>query len=155
MRSFTMSAVYFEPTSNQQTGSDNNIFSFFLFSNIFFPSVLGPRESREKPSDSPGTPLWMILFIIILLLVATFLLGRSVKKRCSRPADQLRMSRVDRVEDQEMRDESLTTDHTELFHAGSQLNNNDSSNLSAHVRSAEHSGACAVSEDSSDRVGII
>ena len=89
----------------------------------------------------------MLLAIIALVYLA-------LKKRCSRPGNPPRMSREDAEEDQEIREESLVTDHTELMGAGSQLNN-ESSELSRQVGSAEPSGAYAADEDSSVRVSFI
>jgi len=107
-------------------------------------------ESASKPSDT-GTPEGTILLSIILLLAIIALVYLALKKRCSRPGNPPRMSREDAEEDQEIREESLVTDHTELMGAGSQLNN-ESSELSRQVGSAEPSGAYAADEDSSVRI---
>jgi len=61
------------------------------------------------------------------------------------------MSREDAIEDQEIREDLLVIDHTELLGEGSQLNN-ESSQLRQQVGSAEPSGACAADEDSSVRI---
>ena len=96
----------------------------------------------------------VILFAVILLLVTIFLVHRILRKRCSRPANPPRMPREDAIEDQEIREDLLVIDHTELLGEGSQLNN-ESSQLRQQVGSAEPSGACAADEDSSVRVSFI
>ena len=111
-------------------------------------SVQGERKS--KASDS-STPLVVILLItIILLLVAIFLFHRWWKKRSSTPADPPRMSREE-MEDQDIRDDSHVTDHTELMRADSQLND-QSPDLNQQVGCAEPSVENADRKDSSVKV---
>lgn len=99
--------------------------------------------------------MWVILFAtLFVLLVFIFLALGKLKKYFVRQADPLCMSREEMGEIQEIDDEQLDNDQTDLLSAEPQLNVVPA-DLSQQMCGPETSGPNPVSEDSPVTVSIV